>query len=35
MGSFIQINDTLRTTKEQGFPVELDLEIHLKKSILN
>lgn len=31
MGSFIEINDTLQITKEQGFPVELDLDIHLKK----
>lgn len=31
MGSFIEINDTLRITKEQGFPTELDLETHLKK----
>ncbi len=30
MGSFIEINDTLQLTKEQGFPVELDLERHLK-----
>ena len=30
MGSFIEINDTLRITKEQGFPVELDLAAHLK-----
>ena len=30
MGSFIEINDTLRITKEQGFPQELDLETHLK-----
>jgi hypothetical protein len=28
MGSFIEINDTLRITKEQGFPEELDLETH-------
>lgn len=31
MGSFIEINDTLRITKEQGFPAELDLETHLQK----
>lgn len=31
MGSFIEINDTLRITKEQGFPAELDLEKHLKE----
>ena len=29
MGSFIEINDTLRITKEQGFPVDLDLATHL------
>jgi hypothetical protein len=31
MGSFIEINDTLRLTREQGFPVELDLEQHFKQ----
>ncbi|HVO86240.1 MAG TPA: hypothetical protein VMT23_00715 [Candidatus Binatia bacterium] len=31
MGSFIEINDTLRITKEQGFPAELDIEKHLQK----
>jgi len=30
MGSIIEINDTLQLTKEQGFPVELNLERHLK-----
>ena len=30
MGSFIEINDTLRITKDQGFPAELDLETHLQ-----
>lgn len=30
MGCFIEINDTLRITKEQGFPAELDLNRHLK-----
>jgi hypothetical protein len=30
MGSYIEINDTLRINKEQGFPAELDLETHLK-----
>lgn len=30
MGSTIEINDTLRITKEQGFPTELNLETHLK-----
>ncbi len=29
MGSFIEINDTLRITKDQGFPAELDLGTHL------
>ena len=28
MGSFIEINDTLQLTPEQGFPVELDYEKH-------
>lgn len=31
MGSFIEINDTLQLTTEQGFPKELVLEAHLKK----
>lgn len=31
MGSFIEINDTLRISKEQGFPAELDLERHLNE----
>jgi len=31
MGSFIEINDTLQLTKEQGFPPELNLEKHLSK----
>ena len=30
MGSFIELNDTLQITKEQGFPPELDLEKHLQ-----
>ncbi len=30
MGSIITINDTLQLTREQGFPVALDLEKHLK-----
>ena len=30
MGSFIEINDTLRITSEQGFPQELDLATHLQ-----
>ena len=28
MGAFIEINDTLRISKEQGFPKELNIEIH-------
>lgn len=31
MGSFIEINDTLRITKEQGFPEILDIEQHLQQ----
>ena len=31
MGSFIELNDTLQLTQEQGFPSELDLEQHLRK----
>ena len=31
MGTQITLNDTLQITKEQGFPVELDLERHLAK----
>ncbi|MGB4800451.1 MAG: hypothetical protein WBP03_02955 [Candidatus Saccharimonadales bacterium] len=31
MGSLIEINDTLRITKNQGFPAELDIETHLQK----
>ena len=30
MGSYVEINDTLQITKEQGFPEELSLENHLK-----
>lgn len=30
MGSFIEINDTLQLTTEQGFPKELVYEIHEK-----
>ena len=29
MGSYIEINDTLQITKEQGFPKELDWKKHL------
>lgn len=32
MGSQIIQNDTLKLSKEQGFPETLDLEIHLKNS---
>lgn len=32
MGSFIEINDTLRITKEQGFPLELDYGKHCAKT---
>ena len=32
MGSFVELNDTLQITAEQGFPKELQLEKHLKKS---
>jgi len=31
MGSFIEINDTLQISKEQGFPKELDYEQHKVK----
>lgn len=30
MGSFLEINDTLRINKKQGFPKELDIKKHLK-----
>jgi len=30
MGSIIEINDTLQLTREQGFPAELNIEVHLK-----
>lgn len=33
MGSNIELNDTLQLTREQGFPVELDLEKHLQTPI--
>ncbi len=32
MGSYIEINDTLRITKEQGFPKLLEIEKHLSQS---
>ena len=28
MGSYVEINDTLQITKEQGFPKELDWKQH-------
>lgn len=31
MGSFIEINDTLQLTDEQGFPKELDYKKHVQK----
>jgi len=31
MGSFIELNDTLRLSKEQGFPDFLDIEKHLQE----
>lgn len=33
MGSFVEINDTLQLTSDQGWPAELDLERHLKTPI--
>ena len=30
MGSYVEINDTLQITKQQGFPKELDWKKHLK-----
>jgi hypothetical protein len=30
MGSFIEINDTLQISKEQGFPNELEINKHLE-----
>ena len=30
MGSFIEANDTLQITREQGFPAELYVKVHLK-----
>lgn len=32
MGSFIEINDTLRISKAQGFPEELIIENHVKSA---
>lgn len=34
MGSYIELNDTLRITKEQGFPKELELKKHLNHPLL-
>ncbi|MFQ5474538.1 MAG: hypothetical protein ACE5DM_01750 [Candidatus Nanoarchaeia archaeon] len=34
MGSFIEINDTLQISKEQGFPEELDYEQHKIKPFI-
>ncbi len=34
MGSFIEINDTLQISKEQGFPNELNYEQHKLKPFL-
>ena len=31
MGSYIEVNDTLQITKEQGFPEQLKIEEHLEK----
>ena len=31
MGSYIETNDTLQITTEQGFPPELDLRRHFEK----
>jgi hypothetical protein len=31
MGSFVELNDTLQLTTEQGFPKKLNLAKHLKK----
>ena len=33
MGTYIETNDTLQITSNQGFPVELDLERHLKNPL--
>ena len=33
MGSFVENNDTLQITAEQGFPAELDLKAHLEHPI--
>lgn len=33
MGSYIEINDTLQITTEEGFPAELDLRLHEKQPL--
>ncbi len=33
MGSFVELNDTVQITTEQGFPRELNLERHQKKPL--
>lgn len=33
MGSYIETNDTLQISREQGFPVELDYEKHSEKPL--
>lgn len=33
MGSFVELNDTLQITREQGFPEELDYEKHKNNPI--
>ena len=33
MGSFVELNDTLQLTVEQGFPAELDIKRHMEDSI--
>lgn len=34
MGSYIEINDTLQISKEQGFPEKLNIKKHFKKAFL-
>lgn len=33
MGSYIETNDTLRISKQQGFPDELNIDAHLRNPI--
>jgi hypothetical protein len=33
MGSFLEFNDTLQLTTEQGFPLELQLDSHLQEAL--